>query len=283
MLTHSKIPKFAFIGTSSSGKTTATYRTCGYLKERGIRVDGILQQDRRLPFNPELLSTHAEAQHWFIFNMMTTESYLSLSRGTDCLVSDRSVLDFYAYMKHQWPNQTQEIERMVTMWLDTYHTLFYLPPRAYDNDGVRPPDEFRLGVDATLKDLIFANGKKVTMIEDWETAARIIAIEMKRSVLGPKAHLTGSWFYGKERIESDFDFVMSSDDWETARRNLSKDIHDSFMEKSMPSVAATNKKWEDTIHREWHSDSLNIGVQTHQSEALVRKKLARQNRLLDNL
>lgn len=275
MLRHSKIPKFAFIGTSSSGKTTATYQTCAYLKERGIRVDGILQQDRRLPFSPDLLSTHAEAQYWFIFNMITTESYMSLSRGTDCLVSDRSVLDFYAYMKYQWPKDSHEAGDVVTLWLDTYHTLFYLPPRAYDNDGVRPSDEFRLGVDRTLKDLISVNSKKVKEIPDWLSAARTIAIETKRSVLGPKAHLTGSWFHGTEKKESDFDFVMSYEDWTLAKCKMGQQ-RDSFVMKSPEGVRATNKKWEDTIAYEFHSDDLNIGVQVHATEELLSRKLERQ-------
>lgn len=283
MLTHSKIPKFAFIGTSSSGKTTATYLTCGYLKELGIRADGILQQDRRLPFNPELLSTHAEAQHWFIFNMMTTESYLSLSRGTDCLVSDRSVLDFYAYMKYQWPHQTDEIGDMVTMWLSTYHTLFYLPPRAYDDDGVRPPDEFRLGVDRTLRELVSINSQKVISTKDWLPAARFIAIATKRSILGSKAHLTDDWFYGMEDKESIFNFVMTYDDWKTISATFSNEVHASFKEEPTSVVDSENKKTEDTIHRAWYSQALNIGVQTHKTEAHLQYKLSEQSGALNKL
>ncbi len=220
ILTHSRIPKFAFIGTSSSGKTTATYQTCAYLKLHGIRVDGILQQDRRLPFDPALLETHAEAQNWFMANMMVAESYMSLQKGTDVIVSDRSVLDFLAYAITQWPRSFDAWFAFVRAWVTSYKTIYYLAPRSYDNDGVRPPDEFRIAVDKTLQELIkhpdIVGRVVVTSAED---AMRDIAIKTKRSVLGSSgsegvAHLTGSWYKGKEKPGSDFDFILTPEDWE---------------------------------------------------------------------
>jgi hypothetical protein len=225
MLTHSKIPKFAFIGTSCSGKTTATYNTCGYLKLHGIRTDGILQQDRRLPFPASLLPTHAEAQYWFITNLMTVESYMSLQKGTDCIVSDRSVLDFFAYAKTQWPSEVKDLESFVFAWMASYTRCFYLRPRVYDNDGVRPDDEFRLSVDKTLNDLItavnlrcylmgFESGNLIRTISSWEEAARSIAVTTRLGMLQTKnAFLTGSWSKGLEKVGSDFDCVLLVDDW----------------------------------------------------------------------
>lgn len=284
MLTHSKIPKFAFIGTSSAGKTTATYQTCAYLKERGIRVDGILQQDRRMPFSPELLATHAEAQHWFIFNMMTTESYLALAKGTDCLVSDRSVLDFFAYMKYQWPDKVSDVQATVTAWLDTYTQLYYLAPRAYDDDGVRPTDEFRIGVDGVLKDLIKGNKHCVTLADDWLRAARDIAIRTKRASLdmpaaAAAAHLVGRWFTGTELATSPFDFAMVQSEWRDGmnRSSVSKAVFESFRPSDLSMLNEQNLINADNVLEEYTSKDLNIRVQVYQTGTELLRRLTKQS------
>lgn len=272
MLTHSKIPKFAFIGTSSAGKTTATYLTCGFLKEHGIRVDGILQQDRRLPFPPALLETHAEAQYWFVTNMMTTESYLSLQKGTDCLVSDRSVLDFYAYAETQWPLGVNDLRSMVLSWVSTYHTLFYLPPRPYDNDGVRPPDEFRLAVDRTLQGVIddqgYLSSGQVVAVANWKDAARQIAVASKRAQLHPNARITGSWNSGKFKPGSDFDFILLAPEWDEIAPEVRAlfDAHD-----PRPTI---EKHGDYGLTALYHSNVLNIGVQIQRDTSTLATRLA---------
>lgn len=276
MLTHSKIPKFAFIGTSSAGKTTATYQTCGFLKTHGIRVDGILQQDRRLPFPAALLETHAEAQYWFITNMMTAENYLALQPGVDCIVSDRSVLDFFAYAETQWPRQVNDLRQMVVSWVSTYDTLYYLPPREYDNDGVRPSDEFRLEVDKTLNNLITYEpriDRKVAQVPSWEMAARQIAIATKRAQLHPNARITGSWNSGKFKPGSDFDFILLPEEWHEVQVRLGS-ASDFYQKDHMPSV----EKYNDTgLIASFHSDSLNIGVQIQRDgESLCWRMLANE-------
>lgn len=261
MLTHSKIPKFGFIGTSSAGKTTATYQTCGFLKTHGIRVDGILQQDRRLPFDPALLPTHAEAQYWFITNMMTVECYLSLQKGVDCIVSDRSVVDFYAYAETQWPGQLHELRSMVKHWASTYTRLYYLPPREYDNDGVRPSDEFRRQVDSVLCALL-PEFDSVKQVSSWEVAAREIAVMVKQQQLHPSARITGSWNSGSFKPESDFDFILTPAEWAT----VPPAVKDTFVEND-PQPSRLKHNDIGLLHL-YHSDALNIGVQVQDPEHL---------------
>jgi len=270
MLTHSTIPKYAFIGTSSAGKTTMTYKTCGYLKEHGIRVDGILQQDRRLPFDPALLESHAEAQWWFITNMMTVENYLALQKGVDCLVSDRSVVDFYAYAETQWPTKMLEMFQLVANWAKTYRALIYLEPLKYDNDGVRPPDEFRMRVDQTLKQLLVTL-PNVMRFESRDEAMRFIAIDTKLQTFGEaqsKVHLTGSWFKNKERVGSDFDFIILRDDMHL----LPKELRDSFRTDDPEPV---RRKHNDVgLVEIYHSTKYNIGLQVQDTLANLQTRLA---------
>jgi hypothetical protein len=272
MLTHSKISKFAFIGTSSAGKTTATYETCGFLKRHGIRVDGILQQDRRLPFPAALLETHAEAQYWFITNMMTAENYLALQPGVDCIVSDRSVLDFFAYAETQWPGQVNDLRQMVVSWVSTYDTLYYLPPREYDNDGVRPSDEFRLEVDKTLNNLILRSpdiARVVAQVPSWEMAARQIAIATKRAQLHPNARITGSWNSGKFKPGSDFDFILLPWEWHEVQVRLGS-ASDFYPVDHQPFVEQHNDQGLIAVFR---SKNLNMDVQIQRDGDSLHKRL----------
>lgn len=148
-----KVEKFAIIGTSSSGKTTLTLRILADLKRLGVLVDAVLQQDRRFCFDRAKLETHKEAQYAMIFNMVVRESEMCLKDGTDVIISDRSVLDFYAYYETMY-GRSDYLFDFVTNWCESYNTLYYLQPLPYVDDGARPSDEFRTKVNKTLVNLI---------------------------------------------------------------------------------------------------------------------------------
>jgi hypothetical protein len=274
MLQHSKVKKYAFVGTSSSGKTTATYQTCGFLKEHGIRVDGILQQDRRLPFSPALLETHAEAQYWFISNIIAAENYLTLQKGVDCVVSDRSAVDFFAYAKTQWPQGVEELRQFVLAWASTYETLYYLPPRAYDDDGVRPSDSFRLAVDMTLLEIL-KGLKNVVHVSEWKEAAREIAINTKAALLGEAdAYITGSWSKGKERPGSDFDFFMLASDF----IKIPEDVRATMKPWSSEAIASCKRKHNDVgLIGIYHSSIHNVDVQLQDTQENLLTRLSRNH------
>lgn len=145
--------KFAIIGTSSAGKTTLSLRILADLKRLGVLVDGVLQQDRRLMFDRPKLETDIEAQYCVIFNMVVQESAMLLKDGVEVVISDRSVLDFYAYMEHQY-GRIEYIWQFVLGWCRSYEVLYYLEPLKYHNDGARPSDEFRTAVGRKIEALI---------------------------------------------------------------------------------------------------------------------------------
>ncbi len=145
--------KFALIGTSSAGKTTLSLQILADLKRLGVLADGVLQQDRRLMFDRDKLETHIEAQYCVVFNMVVQESAMLLKDGVEVVISDRSVLDFYAYLEYQY-GRIEYIWQFVLGWAKTYDVLYYLEPLKYHDDGNRPSDDFRLGVAKKLESLI---------------------------------------------------------------------------------------------------------------------------------
>lgn len=145
--------KFAIIGSSSAGKTTLSLRILADLKRLGVLVDGVLQQDRRLCFDRDLLETDIEAQYVVIFNMVCRESEMLLKRGVEVVISDRSVLDFYAYFEEMY-GRYDYIWKFVLGWCETYEVLYYLERLNYHDDGNRPPEDFVERVDQRLRNLI---------------------------------------------------------------------------------------------------------------------------------
>lgn len=145
--------KFAIIGSSSAGKTTLSLRILADLKRLGVLADGVLQQDRRLCFDRDLLETDIEAQYVVIFNMVCRESEMLLKRGVEVVISDRSVLDFYAYFEEMY-GRHDYIWNFVIGWCETYEVLYYLDRLNYHDDGNRPAEDFVERVDRRLRGLI---------------------------------------------------------------------------------------------------------------------------------
>jgi hypothetical protein len=217
-----KVPKFAFVGSSSAGKTTLTYQVCGELKLYGVRVDGILQQDRRLPFDSALLESRFEAQEWFLGNMIQMESYMSLQSGVDMIVSDRSLVDFFCYMKTQWGDsvhaeKVRMWEQLVRAHVSSYEYLFYCAPLPYDNDGVRPNEEFIKKVDTTLLGdfgtLCTHTPRNSKIVSEDIILSNTLRILGCSQCLGEDAYLTGSWARGGQSRGSDIDLFMSISTW----------------------------------------------------------------------
>lgn len=147
------VKKFAVIGTSCSGKTTLTYSILAHLKQMGIHCDGVLQQDRRFSFDRDQLEKYKEAQYYFICNQIMRETELTLRGHAEVIVSDRSVLDLYAYYVAMY-GMNEDLLQFVGNWCRTYIVLYYLDPLPYIDDKQRPSDKFRLQVDEILKELI---------------------------------------------------------------------------------------------------------------------------------
>lgn len=213
--------KFAIIGTSSAGKSTLTYELMGKLKRLGILAEGVFQQDRRLCFDREKLETDILAQYNVIFNMVCRETEMLLRDGTDMILSDRSVLDFYAYMEYQY-GRVDHVWKFVIEWCKTYDALYYLQPLKYHDDGSRPPEEFRDKVDKHLRELIteLSEEHDVHVIEIdrdqiyqhlLSKIQRILSeeeIEMFATVLGRECLIGGSYAFNRATRASDVDIYI---------------------------------------------------------------------------
>jgi AAA domain len=144
--------KYGIAGTSCSGKTTLAYALVSRLKSYGVLAEGVFSQDRKISFDKGHLDKTEIAQHWMVSNMIAKETEMSLHGDTDILVSDRTVLDFFAYCSYQYPftELTSSLWIYVQEWCKTYDAIYLLNPLPYQADGKRPADEFRLGVDSEL-------------------------------------------------------------------------------------------------------------------------------------
>lgn len=159
--------KFAFIGTSSSGKTTFTYGIVSRLKSYGILADGVFNQDRKFSFDRRLIETEEAAQNWMVTNIISKEIDISLHEDVDVLISDRSAIDLYAYYHYQYPDSDlcKALGAYVREWAKTYTKLYYLEPLAFHDDGIRPSDDFRMAVDEHLRTVIMPQFDNIEFIE----------------------------------------------------------------------------------------------------------------------
>jgi len=234
-----KILKFAIIGTACAGKTTLTYKIVAKLKRLGVLVDGVFQQDRRLAFDRQLLETMEEAQYWVICNQILKESEIAMSKAVKIMVSDRSVLDFYAYYETMY-GRNNALWALVKDWCKTYTWLYYKSPLKYQDDNNRPPDEFRIRVDATLN-RIMKEIPNVRVIDDIEKEIlRFVRVLSKKDLkdienyckkLDLIAGLRGSYNWGKPDRYSDVDIdVYWTDKFKGSipRKDLNEDFKRRF-------------------------------------------------------
>lgn len=209
--------KIAIIGTSCSGKTTKALEVLYELKKRGILADGLLSQDRRFCFEREKLETEKLAQYYVILEQAKKEAELMLKDDVNVLISDRSVVDFYAYLETMY-GRDDMFFNFVKLWAKSYKVMYYLEPLSYVYDGKRPTDEFRLKVDKKLRKIIkeFSN---VKVIERDKILADILVTIGKRvlmpdelseikDVIKQPVLLGGSYASGKQKSSSDVDIYV---------------------------------------------------------------------------
>lgn len=208
--------KFAIIGTSCSGKTTKTYEILGNLKKLGISVDGVMQQDRRLVFDKELLETEKDAQYWIILNQICKDIELKLNETPEVLISDRSILDFYAYLETMY-GRDDAIFGLVKKWCETYTCLYYMKPLDYRNDKTRPSDKFRTKVDKVLLKIIkeISNVKLLNENEIYDdilnyTGKKLSWKELKlvKDVIEKPILVGGSYAFNRQTRKSDVDIYV---------------------------------------------------------------------------
>jgi nicotinamide riboside kinase len=177
--------KIAFIGSHSVRKSNAVHAFASTIGRAGRSVEVGREVVR---FNPLGLNEAAspEAQLWVLVTQVQQE--LELARLGEVLVTDRSVVDNFAYYRRVTGGTDPfGIEPLVRAWAPTYDlSVRLLPDVALLADGVRSTnDAFRDEIEAILDRIIpvyFADDRclalpasQITADFDWWAIAQRLA------------------------------------------------------------------------------------------------------------
>ncbi len=146
--------KIAFIGSHSVRKTNAVHSFAGAVGRSGRSVEVGREVIR---FNPLGLNEGAtpEAQLWVIMAQIQQE--LELRKGADVLVTDRAVIDNFAYFLRATSGEDPfDVKPLVRRWCNTYDLFVrLLPDVPLKVDGVRSTsDRFRNEIETILNAII---------------------------------------------------------------------------------------------------------------------------------
>ena len=171
--------KIAFIGSHSVRKTNAVHSFAGAVGRTGRSVEVGREVVR---FNPLGLNEGAtpEAQLWVLMTQIQQE--LELRRRAEVLVTDRAVVDNFAYFLRVTGGEDPfEVEPLVRRWSRTYDLFVRLyPDVALLPDGVRSTndafrDEIELILDRIVPEyvtedrLITIKASEVNEATDWRS------------------------------------------------------------------------------------------------------------------
>jgi nicotinamide riboside kinase len=177
--------KIAFIGSHSVRKTNAVHAFASTIGRAGRSVEVGREVVR---FNPLGLNEGAtpEAQLWVLMAQIQQE--LELRHRAEVLVTDRSVVDNFAYFLRVTDGADPfGVEPLIRSWATTYDLFVrLLPDVALQADGVRSTsDAFRDEIEAILDRIIpiyipadrllIVNASSVTESFDWWAVAERLA------------------------------------------------------------------------------------------------------------
>ena len=153
-MTESTSAKIAFVGSHSVRKTNAVHSFAGAVGRSGRSVEVGREVVR---FNPLGLNEGATpgAQLWVLMSQIQQE--LELRNRTEVLVTDRAVVDNYAYyLRVTGRDDPFDVEPLVRNWSRTYDLhVRLLPDVPMIYDGVRSTsDEFRDEIESILDDIL---------------------------------------------------------------------------------------------------------------------------------
>ena len=181
----SRPAKIAFIGSHSVRKSNAVHAFASTIGRAGRSVEVGREVVR---FNPLGINEGAtpEAQLWVLMTQIQQE--LELRNRADVLVTDRSVVDNFAYLLRVTDGADPfGVEPLIRHWASTYDLLVrLLPDVALLADGVRSTndafrDEIEAILDRILPDyvpadrLVNVRASEVTAEFDWWAIAERLA------------------------------------------------------------------------------------------------------------
>ena len=146
----SRSAKIAFIGSHSVRKSNAVHAFASTVGRAGRSVEVGREVVRFNPFGLNEGAT-AEAQLWVL--MAQVQQELELARRAEILVTDRSVVDNFAYYLRVTAGEDPfGVEPLIRRWAETYDlSVRLLPDVGLLADGVRSTnDAFRDEIEAIL-------------------------------------------------------------------------------------------------------------------------------------
>jgi nicotinamide riboside kinase len=187
--------KIAFIGSHGIRKTSALLAFAAEVQRAGRSVELGREVVRDNPLGINEGAT-GEAQLWVLVSQIRQE--LELARRADVLVTDRGVMDNYAYYLRACGGADEfEVLPLVRRWSQTYDLVVrLLPDVALQADGVRSTndafrDEVELILDGVLPDLVPVDrlvtlrASEITSRFDWFAVLERLATAVGASVTQP--------------------------------------------------------------------------------------------------
>src|SRR4051812_23701408 len=187
--------KVAFIGSHGIRKTTALLAFAAEVQRAGRSVELGREVVRDNPLGINEGAT-GEAQLWVLVSQVRQE--LELARKADVLVTDRGVMDNYAYYLRACAGTDEfAVEPLVRRWSRTYDLVVrLLPDVALQADGVRSTnDAFRDEVESILDRvlpglldgdrMVTLRASEVTSRTDWYAVLERLAQAVGATVVAP--------------------------------------------------------------------------------------------------
>jgi nicotinamide riboside kinase len=187
--------KIAFIGSHGIRKTSAVLAFAAEVQRAGRSVELGREVVRDNPLGINEGAT-GEAQLWVLVSQIRQE--LELARKADVLVTDRGVMDNYAYyLRACGGTDAFDAEPLVRRWSGTYDLVVrLLPDVALQADGVRSTsDAFRDEVEDILDRvlpglvpagrLVTLRASEVTSRFDWFAILERLAASVGSTVAAP--------------------------------------------------------------------------------------------------
>jgi nicotinamide riboside kinase len=184
--TWNRSAKIAFVGSHGVRKTTAAHAFASTMQRAGRSVEYGREviRDNPLPINE---AATGEAQLWVLVSQVRQE--LELAPKAEVLVTDRAVVDNYAYYLRACGMVDRfQVEPLVRTWATTYDLVIRLRPDvALRADRMRSTsDAFREEIEAILDDvlprlvpasrLVTIPASEVTDTYDWWPLAERLAV-----------------------------------------------------------------------------------------------------------
>jgi len=185
--------KIGFIGSHGIRKTTAALAFASVIQRAGRSVEFAREVVRDNPLGLNEGAT-CEAQLWVLTSQIRRE--LELSQQAECLVTDRGVMDNFAYYLRACAAQDRfDVEPLVRRWSRTYDLVVRLTPDvSIRADGVRSTsDRFRDEIEAILDArlprlvphdrLVSLPASGITETHDWWPLAEQLAARLGQPLL----------------------------------------------------------------------------------------------------